>query len=58
MGAKTLALSMGLGAAAGAVAVMMLPRTNPVRKLACKAAGTVEDAATKAGDKLTKSMGM
>ena len=38
MGAKTLALSMGLGAAAGAVAVMMLPRTNPVRKLACKAA--------------------
>ena len=58
MGAKTLALSMGLGAAAGAGAVMMLPRTNPVRKLACKAAGTVEDAATKAGDKLTKSMGM
>ena len=55
---KGWALTMGLGAAAGAVAVMMLPRTNPVRKLACKAAGTVEDAATKAGDKLTKSMGM
>lgn len=56
MGMKGWALSMGLGAAAGAVAVMMLPRTNPVRKAAYKAAGTVEDAASRAAEKLTNSM--
>lgn len=58
MGTKAMALSMGLGIAAGAVAVMMLPRTNPVRKLAYKAASTVEDAATKASDKLASSLNM
>lgn len=55
---KAMALSMGVGIAAGAVAVMMLPRNNPVRKLAYKAASTVEDAATKASDKLAGSMNM
>ena len=49
---------MGLGAAVGAVAIMMMPRTNPVRKLAYKAASTVEDAACKATDKLTSTMDM
>ena len=29
---------MGLGAAAGAVAVLMMPKNNPTRKLAAKAA--------------------
>lgn len=56
MGMKSLALSMGIGAAAGAVAVMMMPRNNPVRKLACKAADTVEDAAMKVGDKVSDMM--
>ena len=58
MGTKAFALSMGLGAAVGAVAIMMMPRTNPVRKLAYKAASTVEDAACKATDKLTSTMDM
>lgn len=56
MGMKSLALSMGIGAAVGAVAVMMMPRNNPVRKLAGKAATTVEDAAMKVGDKITDVM--
>lgn len=56
MGVKSLALSMGVGAAVGAVAVMMMPRNNPVRKLAGKAAATVEDAAMKVGDKITDAM--
>lgn len=56
MGVRSLALSMGLGAAVGAVAVMMMPRNNPVRKLAGKAADTVEDAASKMGDKLSGMM--
>ncbi len=53
MGVKTLAVTMGVGAVAGAVAVMMMPRNNPVRKLAYKAASTVEDAAVKMGDKVS-----
>ena len=44
------AITLGLGAAAGAVAVMMMPRNNPTRKLAAKAATKVEDAACKMGD--------
>lgn len=56
MGIRTVAVSMGLGAAVGAVAVMMMPRNNPVRKLAGKAATTVEDAAMKVGDKITDVM--
>lgn len=56
MGMKSLAISMGVGAAVGAVAVMMMPRNNPVRKLAMKAADTVENAATKMGDKISDVM--
>ena len=44
------AITLGLGAAAGAVAVMMMPRNNPTRRLAAKAATKVEDAACKMGD--------
>ena len=50
---KGWAITMGLGAAAGAVAIMMMPRTNPTRRLAAKAASKVEDAAWKISDKLT-----
>ena len=38
MNAKGWAISAGLGAAAGMVAVLMMPRNNPTRKLAAKAA--------------------
>lgn len=55
---KAVAITMGVGAAAGAVAVMMMPRTNPARKLAYKAAAKVEDAAMKVSDKLTDKLDM
>ena len=54
MKAKGLAITMGLGAAAGAVAIMMMPRNNPTRRLAAKAANKVEEAAWKVSDKLTQ----
>jgi len=54
MGFKGWAVTMGLGAAAGAVAIMMMPKNNPTRKLAAKAADKVEDVAWKASDKLSQ----
>lgn len=53
MNVKGLAITLGVGAAVGAVAVMMLPKTNPTRKLAVKAAQKVEDAAWKLSDKFS-----
>ncbi|MBO5079209.1 MAG: hypothetical protein J6B67_05965 [Oscillospiraceae bacterium] len=53
MGIKGWAITMGIGAAAGAVAIMMMPRNNPTRKLAARAADKVEDVAWKVSDKLT-----
>ena len=53
MTVKGWALTMGLGAAAGAVAILMMPRTNPTRKLAVKAANKIEDVAWRVSDKLT-----
>lgn len=47
------AVTMGLGAAVGAVAIMMMPRNNPTRKLAAKAADKVESAAWKVSNKLS-----
>ena len=47
MGMKGWALTAGIGAAAGAVAVLMMPRTNPTRRLAAKAANRMEDVAWK-----------
>ena len=52
MGIKTFAITMGLGVAAGAVAIMMVPRTSPVRKFAAKTANKVEDVAWMLSDKL------
>ena len=52
MGVKGWAITAGLGAAAGAVAVLMMPRTNPARKLAAKAAGKMEDVAWKIEDRM------
>ena len=53
---RSLAITMGLGAAAGAVAVMMMPKNTPTRKLAAKAANKVEDLAFKVSDKLTETI--
>ena len=53
MGMKGWVTTLGIGAAAGAVAILMMPRNNPTRKLAAQAASKVEDAAWKVSDKLT-----
>ena len=50
---KGWAITMGLGAAAGAVGILMMSRNNPTRKLAAKAADTVEEAVLKATNKIT-----
>lgn len=55
---KNLAITMGIGAAAGAVAILMMPKTNPTRKLAAKAANKVEDAAYKLGNKMEQKLDM
>ena len=52
------AITMGLGAAAGAVAVMLMPRNNPARKLAAKTASKIEDAAWQVSDKFTDKFDM
>lgn len=44
--------ALGVGAAAGAVAVMMMPYNNPTRKLASQAAHKVENAVTQVADKI------
>lgn len=53
---RGLAVTMGLGAAAGAVAILMMPKNNPTRKLASKAAMKVEDAAVQLTNKITGEM--
>lgn len=53
---KSIAMTAGIGAAAGAVAVLMMPHNNPTRKLAAKAANKVEDAAWKISDTISEKM--
>ena len=55
---KGWAITMGLGAAVGAVAIMMMPKNNPTRRLAEKAADKVEETAWKVTDKLTHEFDM
>ena len=55
---KGWAVTMGIGAAVGAVAVMMLPRQCTARKLVNKAADSVENAAHQVANKLTQKMDM
>lgn len=52
---KGIAVTIGLSAAAaaGAVAILTMSRTNPTRRLAAKAANKVEDVAWKVSDKLS-----
>lgn len=49
---KTWILPLGIGAALGAIAILIMPRDNPTRKLAAQAASKVEDAASMIGTKL------
>ena len=53
---KGIALTLGIGAAAGAVAVMMLPGNSTARRLVSKAADKVENVACKATDKLNQQI--
>ncbi len=56
MNMRGLALTASIGAAAGAVAVLMMPRNNPTRRLAAKAANKMEDVAWKVGDTISSKM--
>ena len=58
MQVKSWLMTLGVGAAAGAVAAMMLPRNSTARKLVNKAANAVEDAAMMMGDKITDALDM
>ncbi len=53
MTVKGLAVALGVGAAAGAVAILTMPKSNPTRRLAAKAADKVEDMAWKVSSKIT-----
>ena len=55
---KGWAITMGIGAAVGAVAAMMLPKQSTARKLVSKAADKVEDAAWQLGDKINDALDM
>lgn len=54
MTVKGWAVTMGIGAAAGAVGILMMSKTNPTRRLAAKAADKVEDTAWMVSDKLSQ----
>ena len=56
MNVKGWAITAGVGAAAGAVAVLMMPRNNPTRRLAAKAANKMEDAVWKMSDTISSKM--
>jgi len=56
MNVKGWALTAGIGAAAGAVAILMMPRQNPTRRLAAKAANKMEDVAWKVSDTISNKM--
>ena len=58
MGVKGWAINAGLGAPAGAVAILMMPRNNPTRKLAAKAANKMEDVAWKVSDSISSKLDM
>ena len=53
---KAWAVTLGLGAAVGAVAILMMPPTNTTRKLAHKAACKIDDAATRLTDTVTQKL--
>lgn len=50
---KGWAIAVGVGAAVGAVAILAMPKNNPARRLAAKAADKMEDVTWKLSNKLT-----
>ena len=54
MRVKGLALTLGIGAAAGAVGILMMSKANPTRRLATQAADKMEDVAWKVSDKISQ----
>jgi len=50
---KGWAIAVGVGAAVGAVAILAMPKNNPTRRLAAKAADKMEDVTWKLSNKLT-----
>lgn len=56
MDVKGWAITLGLGAAAGAVAILAMPKNNTARKLAAKAADKVEDVAWKVTSKMNREL--
>ena len=56
MNLRTIAIAMGVGAAAGAVAILAMPKDNPTRRLAAKAADKMEDAVWKVSNKITDEL--
>ena len=58
MNVKGWAITAGISAAAGAVAVLMMPKNNPARKIAAKAANKMEDVAWKIEDKMNNNLTM
>jgi len=53
MHVKGLAIALGVGAAVGAVAILAMPKNNPTRRLAARAADKMEDVAWKVSGKIT-----
>lgn len=53
---KGLALTLGLGAALGAVAILMMPQDNTTRKLAQQAADKAECVAGKATNAIQQKL--
>lgn len=49
-----IAITAGLGAVAGAVAILAMPRNNPTRKLMTKAAHKAEDLAWRLEDRMNQ----
>ncbi len=56
MHVKGLAIALGVGAAAGAVAILAMPKSNPTRRLAAKAANKMEDVAWRVTNKITDEL--
>ena len=54
MQVKNWAITLGIGAAVGAVAILAMPKSNPTRRLAAKAANKVEGLAWQVSDKITQ----
>lgn len=49
-------LALGAGMAAGAVAILMMPSSNPTRKLAAQTAQKVENAVSEMTERISDEM--